>query len=225
MNADQANELKGYIFSQLLQFDECVFSLSLSLPTLLDRPLIILFCSSPPFTIQRLCELCVRPKEHYNSLGKYLRAIEKSVLVTSTHSAFPPLPPSNSGLTALSVPLLSATPATPLFSPIPFLHEDARRSKSSSPPPSPLVLISSPDVSKALGLVDELDDPRPGHLSDHIQPLTATTTTTVPGKPLFGSLDDRFVKAGEEPENSLGGGSEGARRHADGPEGEKESKL
>jgi serine/threonine-protein phosphatase 4 regulatory subunit 2 len=33
-------------------------------------------------------------------------------------------------------------------------------------------------------LVDELDDPRPGHLSDH---PTAITTTT--------SLQDRFVRA------------------------------
>ena len=93
-----------------------------------------------------------------------------------------------------------------MFSPIPFLHEDARRSKSRSPPPSPLVLpatvaggLSAADESadvKALGLVDELDDPSPGHLSDHIEPISSTTT--VESRPLHGTLEERFVKASEE---------------------------
>ena len=70
-----------------------------------------------------------------------------------------------------------------------------------------------------IGLVDELDDPSPGHMSDHPTALTSTTSTTAepvanvtpvvnstststvnaPGKPLFGgSLQDRFVKAVSE---------------------------
>jgi len=62
---------------------------------------------------------------------------------------------------------------------------------------------------KALGLVDEMDDPSPGHLSEHPQALSATTTTTptpmptttptrpmaVTTKSLQGSLQERFVKA------------------------------
>ena len=33
--------------------------------------------SSPPFTIQRLCELILNPKKHYKKLRHYLSAVEK----------------------------------------------------------------------------------------------------------------------------------------------------
>ncbi|KAG6874055.1 hypothetical protein C0995_006912 [Termitomyces sp. Mi166 len=171
MTEDQANELKGYVFAQLDEFD-----------------------MNPPFTIQR----------HYNTVGKYLRAVEKSLLVTSTWNSFPPLSKVDRDPNGRSVFALGSTrqsaPSTPLFSPIPFLHDDARRSKSRSPPPSPLALGASavgaevPEQlePRALGLVDELDDPSPGHMSDHPTALTSTTSTD--SKPLFASLEQRFVK-------------------------------
>ncbi len=96
-----------------------------------------------------------------------------------------------------------------MFSPIPFLHEDARRSNSRSPPPSPLVLpatvaggitaVEEGAGVKSLGLVDELDDPSPGHLSDHIEPISSTTT--VESRPLHGTLEERFIKATSEGES------------------------
>jgi serine/threonine-protein phosphatase 4 regulatory subunit 2 len=103
-------------------------------------------------------------------------------------------------------PTPSATPTTPLFSPIPFLHDDARRSKSCSPPPSPLALIGSGRVvpgdlleQKALGLVDELDDPSPGHMSEHPTALSSVTTMTTPrSRPFLGSLEQRFTKGEDE---------------------------
>ncbi|KZT09477.1 uncharacterized protein LAESUDRAFT_756437 [Laetiporus sulphureus 93-53] len=174
------------------------------------------FHKSPPFTIQRLSELCLRPTEQYKYLGKYLRAVERSLLVTSTWDAFPPIPEGATPRAVRTVPLavssLSA-PSTPLFSPIPFLHEDARRSSSRSPPPSPLVLpairvggtaTAMPSAGaegagqKALGLVDELDHPSPGHLSEQPQPISATTTVNPQPKPLFGSLEERFVAAAKQ---------------------------
>jgi serine/threonine-protein phosphatase 4 regulatory subunit 2 len=93
-------------------------------------------------------------------------------------------------------------PTTPIFFPIPFLHEDAReRSKS----PTPLHLdnssvsgdTTSNDLggTKALGLVDELDTPAPGHMSSHPTPLTSTTD--LPGA-VPKTLEDRFVKAKED---------------------------
>lgn len=68
-------------------------------------------------------------------------------------------------------------------------------------------------------MVDEMDDPRPGHLSDHPTALsavtdlsgehfnsqsesTSTTSTsasqsnTPTSRPLFGSLEQRFVRSG-----------------------------
>ncbi|CCJ29674.1 unnamed protein product [Pneumocystis jirovecii] len=42
------------------------------------------FSSHPPHTVQRLAELLLTPKLHYNSLSKYLRAVEKTIMVTST---------------------------------------------------------------------------------------------------------------------------------------------
>ncbi|KAF9466358.1 PPP4R2-domain-containing protein [Collybia nuda] len=191
MTRDQANEMKGFIYTQLDEFD-----------------------SKPPFTIQRLCELCLYPQKHYASVGKYLRAVEKSLLVTSTWDSFPPLAEIDTDPTGRSVLSLGSThqsaPATPLFSPIPFLHDDARRSKSRSPPPSPLTLNSGssagivhPDQeTRALGLVDELDDPSPGHMSDHPTALSSVTTVSeVPtSRPFLGSLKERFVKSGEDSE-------------------------
>ena len=69
MTAEQASDLKLAIFDQLDQFD-----------------------ASPPFTIQRLAELCSAPRAHYAAAGKYLRALERAILVTSGTDAFPALP-------------------------------------------------------------------------------------------------------------------------------------
>ncbi|KDR81776.1 hypothetical protein GALMADRAFT_239967 [Galerina marginata CBS 339.88] len=191
MNEQEAYEVKENIFAQLDQFD-----------------------GSPPFTIQRLCELCLEPKKQYKSVGKYLRAVEKSILVTSTWESFPPLTQSEIQSAGRSAIMLGSTlqsaPSTPLFSPIPFLHDDARRSKSRSPPPTPLTLNPNASIGeepgeiKALGLVDELDDPGPGHMSDHPTPLTSVTTVSdAPSpRPFLGSLEQRFVKAEDDMDTS-----------------------
>ncbi|KAJ7632486.1 PPP4R2-domain-containing protein [Roridomyces roridus] len=171
-----------------------------SLHVLLDQ-----FDSSPPFTIQRVCELCLYPKQNYNSVGKYLRAVEKSLLVTSSYDSFPPLTEAEKDTIIRPMASMgsSSAPATPIFSPIPFLHDDARRSKSRSPPPSPLILANigeahpDPIETKALGLVDELDDPSPGHMSEHPVALTSVTTTSE-GEVVVESLEDRFVRGQEQ---------------------------
>lgn len=40
--------------------------------------------NSAPFTIQRLCELVVDPNKHYRRTDKFMRGLEKNVLVVST---------------------------------------------------------------------------------------------------------------------------------------------
>ncbi|KAL4077180.1 PPP4R2-domain-containing protein [Scleroderma yunnanense] len=186
MNREEANEMKDAIFKQLHEFDE-----------------------DPPFTIQRVCELCVYPKRYYKAIGKYLRAVEKSLLVTSAWNSFPPETPQNGlSLGGISTsPTMQPVPTTPMFSPIPFLHGDARRSRSHSPPPSPLmlgVMETSENVEpldeempqRAIGLVDELDDPGPGHMSEHPTAITAVTTSR--SRPFIDSLENRFVREGKD---------------------------
>lgn len=207
LTEDEVNEQKSLISEQLESFED-----------------------GPPFTIQRLAELCLNRRQHYASLGKYLRAVEKTLLVTSSWAPAPPHDPSTAGPGGAALSFAPApdggrsAPTTPLFSPIPFLHADARRSQSRSPPllalePSavssaagaaPIVLdseLTGAIEPSGLGLVDELDDPRPGHMSD--TPTALSSVTTIPeagegkedgkeGKPLFGTLEDRFVKGGKE---------------------------
>lgn len=113
------------------------------------------------------------------------------MLVTSTWDSFPiPTDSENSNITTNSVTLSGTTvsaPVTPVFSPIPFLHGDVR-SQSRSPPPLALNEVKQEPKPHTLGLVDELDDPSPGHMSDRPTALSSTTTTVA-------SLQDRFVKS------------------------------
>ncbi|KAF8481523.1 PPP4R2-domain-containing protein [Gautieria morchelliformis] len=182
MDEQEAGDFQSKIFEQLEDFD-----------------------SDPPFTIQRLCELCVEPRIHYKAIGKYLRAVERTILVTSTRDMYP------SEVDTGDVEMGASfgdneslrLAMTPVFSPIPFLHDDARRSRSPSPfelaatrRPSgshddlerPAIDLST--THQGIGLVDELDDPMPGHLANHPTPLT-TVASAGPPTP----LNERFVKS------------------------------
>lgn len=61
---------------------------------------------------------------------------------------------------------------------------------------------SEPLEQKAFGMVDEVDDPSPGHMSEHPTALSSvTTTSTVGSRPFLGSLEQRFAK-GEDSEGT-----------------------
>ena len=47
------------------------------------------FVSRPPHTIQRLAELVLYPTTHYRTLPAYLRALDRTVSVTSSADIFP----------------------------------------------------------------------------------------------------------------------------------------
>lgn len=40
--------------------------------------------NNAPFTIQRICELLLKPNNHYNRIDKYLRGLEKCIMVVTT---------------------------------------------------------------------------------------------------------------------------------------------
>ncbi|WWC89766.1 uncharacterized protein L201_004692 [Kwoniella dendrophila CBS 6074] len=100
----------------------------------------------PPFTIQRLSELLLEPTKYYSTFGKFVRAIEKTLLVTTqweapSYTAAPTqqfsVPTTRS--TGGSIPSSSSSASsdngydsestmppgstTPMFSPIPFLTQ------------------------------------------------------------------------------------------------------
>ena len=229
MTTEEVYAKRDAIFAQMYDFDGYEDFYSLDLGSLNNNK-----NRFPPFTIQRLCELAINPQKHYTNVGKYLRAVERSLLVTSSSDAFPPISADEAISDVASISMLSAAGSlreatTPLFSPIPFLHGDARsRSRSRSPPMSPLDLAAKRQLSPhsgdmsmsmdssdpvvlegdgpALGLVDELDDPSPGHLSDHPPPLSSTTTIPAESKPLalYAPLQDRFVRASASSSNGSG---------------------
>ncbi|KAK8869626.1 hypothetical protein IAR55_000193 [Kwoniella newhampshirensis] len=96
---------------------------------------------SPPFTIQRLAELLLQPTQYHTSLGKFLRAVEKTLLVTTPWEppSYTYVPPAaiSSGRSLIGGSTTSESgydtdstmppgSSTPMFSPIPFLsHPDS----------------------------------------------------------------------------------------------------
>jgi serine/threonine-protein phosphatase 4 regulatory subunit 2 len=141
----------------------------------------------------------VSPQKHYKT--KYLRALERAILVTSTKDTYltEDLGEDITMSTGYTDNASLRLAMTPVFSPIPSFHDDARRSRSLSP--FELAVTRRPGrpaggteelhecrlARKGLCLVDEVDDLEPGHLPDDPTALTVATTTP-PRK-------ERFVKS------------------------------
>ena len=71
----------------------------LSLYSTIQKTLTSKFSVSPPYTVQRLAELVLRPSSHYRTLPSYLRALDRVLSVSSTADGFPlPLIARNSAI-------------------------------------------------------------------------------------------------------------------------------
>ncbi|OAA65986.1 Protein phosphatase 4 core regulatory subunit R2 [Niveomyces insectorum RCEF 264] len=60
------------------------------------------FAQYPPYTIQRLAELVLAPRQHYRSLASYLHAVDRVISVTSCSNIYP-LPPAVPDMSAMSL--------------------------------------------------------------------------------------------------------------------------
>lgn len=78
--------------------------------------------------------------------------------------------------------------------------------------------LDAPISQRAIGLVDELDDPSPGHMSDH--PTAITSVTTIGSRPFLETLETRFVRGSE----NRSGGDEGQKMMIDETD-DKENKV
>lgn len=87
--------------------------------------LLFVFLCSPPFTIQRVCELVMEPRQHYKRRDKYMRAMEKvrwkrgqrwwtanCLIDCDVLCFFSSLPPSSS-LISFCTPSLLSLPSSP----------------------------------------------------------------------------------------------------------------
>jgi len=91
------------------------------------------FSTTPPHTVQRLAELFQKPNEHYRSLPKFLRAVQRVISVSSTTDQFP-LPstvehPTTGMLNALGS---DESLGGALLTPISWLRNDAVSTDSES---------------------------------------------------------------------------------------------
>lgn len=156
------------------------------------------FETDPPFTIQRLAELVLRPTQHYRSRAKYLGALRRVLLVTATTVNVAEQSSAQEGATAHGEGAQDgAWPYRPrssshhdtIYSPIPFLQDQEEPETKEVPHEKPEVATLPVDNSSAVtsaadylgipdGRVDELDEQLDGRthaVSNAVHPLSAAT--------------------------------------------------
>ncbi|KAM0754670.1 hypothetical protein T439DRAFT_321703 [Meredithblackwellia eburnea MCA 4105] len=152
---------------------------------------------APPFTIQRLCELTVGPRQHYTSLPKYFRALTRVISVTSDTSIFPEdesvdfaRPPTASTSSAPVPALLSHAGVIQAGVTIPTRRPAAGRSPMSSPKAVPVVV---PLLSPIPWLMVKDDD------MERIDSMDLSNTSTSLHNPSTSSPSSSRLAVGSPP--------------------------
>lgn len=130
---------------------------------------------SPPFTIQRLCELTLAPRQHYSSLPKWLRALDRVLAVSSPRHAFTetdpseplPLPPAYDQSAASTSSTTLDDLANGVATRRPAAREETPAPPPASAPGTPLSGPNAPLLSPIPWLVRDKDkDKANGTLPD-----------------------------------------------------------
>lgn len=135
--------------------------------------------NNAPFTIQRICELLLKPNNHYNRIDKYLRGLEKCVMVVTT------VDPSGNKIfmeNSMTNGISTSNPSTPLITPTRSTTPpapSAENNQSESAPDDSLVL-TTPTKQEP-----ETEGPPQEALPSPGEPSTTSNLTTPPK-----SLDD-----------------------------------
>ena len=103
--------------------------------------------SGIPFTVQRLCELLVQPKRHYKRTDKFMRGLEKIMLVVSTI-----LPNPSNGETETEPPELARSDTVPIHN---LEVDNEVLGSQEDPPQSP---SKRPRLSEEPGPCDSADE-------------------------------------------------------------------
>lgn len=176
------------------------------------------FSQHPPYTIQRLAQLVLYPRQHYCNLVPYLHALDRVVHVTSGANRYP-LPPAVPDMSAMSLLAssagnLSINTSTPndvgsdeamggaLLTPIPWLarrtngngSDDGSDAGSSSP-------LSAAGASSPLAQFREQQQRQVGHLEGRVH---TESTETIEGPNGMGSVETVSVSVNGIPSTGAG---------------------
>ncbi|XP_040565725.1 uncharacterized protein [Lepeophtheirus salmonis] len=128
------------------------------------------FFAGIPFTVQRLCELLTSPSKHYKRTDKFMRALEKNMLVVSTVEAVHPSASAVSNSSSIVSVTNGGNSATESFSSTLEQREREAHLVNGSTTTSPSPSMSSDDDEKEGLKSDETEVYSPPQSNGNSQP-------------------------------------------------------
>jgi len=180
------------------------------------------FPTTPPYTIQRLTELILQPKQHYRFLPPYLQALLRVVSVSSTASVFP-LTHQAIASTSIINGMLETTLGSDeslggaLLSPIPWLTNTTPSPTAVDSPHSPIhsLIGSNADVQLQSESTEMIEGPNGTGTIETVSVVGSNTSTSATVSPSSQHL--HAITGGDSPE-SAALTSDDEMPHARGPD-------